>query len=485
LSLTVCMPNKEKNSTKPKPSPASNARKLQQPVDVPTDPYRLKAEDIVPLSKEVNPSHIVVKDVNEIEFNKKEELNEQPPKPLKKSQFPPLSETKPDPTLPPGSAWDEPLPKELLQAPMKEENETKNQLKEEKKEKTKEMPVVPTKDGPLPKSQSQEIVNEGEGGVVPLKEKNSPRSAKPSPASNAPRRLQQSVDTKDDNNINKVKAEDIVVNPPHIIVKEYNEMESIKNDDEVNEQPLKKSQFPPLTETIPDPVLPLDSAWTEPLSKEVLQAPMKEESETKTQIKEEKKERPKEMPVVPTKDGPLPRDQLPEPEEIEIEEGEGEKVKDKIEAKSKDKIEENKNKMEENKNKMKTKVIIEVIKIEEVQPKKDKIEEAKEIVNETKEYVKEKAMDVAEKAGNVAEKIETKIEEGADTAKKELINLKDKTKEQLHNIKEITKDKLEDIKDATKDKIEDIKEATKEKLEVTKEKLEDLKEVTKEKIRRS
>jgi len=205
---------------------------------------------------------------------------------------------------------------------MKEENEIKTQLKEEKKEKTKEISVVPTKDGPLPKPQSQEIEKEGEGGVMPIKEKNSQKSSKPSPASNAPRRLQQPVDTKDDTN--KVKAEDIIVNPPHIIVKEINEMESIKNDDEVNEKPLKplkKSQFPPLTKIVPDPVLPLDSAWTEPLSKEVLEAPMKEESETKTQIKEEKKEKTKEMPVVPTKDGPLPKDQLPQPQEIEEDEG--------------------------------------------------------------------------------------------------------------------------------------------------------------------
>jgi len=303
------MPNKEKNSTKPsKKSPAITAsRKLQQPVDNKDDNYRLKADDVVvPISKELNPSHIVVKDVNEIELNQEEtnEIQEQN-KPIKKSQFPPLTETKPDPALPSGSAWMEPLSNEVLMAPMKEANkdENGNSEKNDKNIPKENKEVIATKSGPILKPQIES---------TPINNTNLNQDTyyqdtykQPTPPASPP--SGRTTRTTTTTNATETKFMEHEVNPPKLIIKEKEEEEIVPQEPA---KPLKPYEFPPLpsTDTSPTnnksnvtiipsnviPTVPTSSVWSNPLPESIttpdpVVRTLEKEPETKNQPKEEKK----------------------------------------------------------------------------------------------------------------------------------------------------------------------------------------------------
>jgi len=298
------MPNKEKNSTKPsKPSPAAASRKVQQPVDNKDDNYRLKDDVVEPLSKEVNPSHIVVKDVSQIELIKETNEMQEQPKPFKKSQFPPLSETKPDPALPSTSAWTEPLSKEVLRAPMKETNkdENGNSEKVEKNMTPKEnKEIIPSKDGPILKPQVESTpVNNTNLNQDTYKESTPPAS----PPSGRTRTITTQMTT-----TNRVESKFIEheINPPKLIIREKEEEEEIQQEPL---KPFKPYEFPPLPSTdtnsnnnsnvtiIPSnviPTIPASSVWTNPLPQTIttpdpVVRTLEKEPETKNQPKEEKK----------------------------------------------------------------------------------------------------------------------------------------------------------------------------------------------------
>jgi len=418
------MPNKEKNQFAPK--------KVQQ-IDTKEDNYRLKAADIVePLSTEINPSHIVVKDVDEVESN----VEQQPSKPLKKSQFPPLTETKPDSSLPLGAAWNEPLSKEILKAPMKEASSKENENMDTEAAPKANVEIIPTKSGPIIKTQTEPT------SVTSNLQEDTYKQ--PSPT------LPLSTLT-----ITKTtKLFESEINPPKLLIKKVEEDEEIVPQEP--SRPLKPHEFPPLpTDTktansvsiVPSnvvPNVPISSVWTNPLPQTIttpdpIVRSLEKESDTKNQPKEEKKDKYKDILVVPTKDGPLPKDQIVQTQEVETKESEVVLVLEK----PKEPKEKAKEKMIKTKNKVKTKA------------------------SETKEHIKEKTVDLKEKAENVAKRIETKIEQGAESTKEHLIHLKDTTKEKLHNMKEVAKDKFEDAKEVAKEKFEDAKEVAKEKFDET------------------
>lgn len=412
------MPNKEKNQFAPK--------KVQQ-IDTKEDSYRLKAEDIVvPLSKEINPSHIVVQDVDEVESD----VEQQPSKPLKKSQFPPLTETKPDTALPLGAAWNEPLSKEVLRAPMKEASSKDNEKIDNEVAPKENVEIIATKSGPIIKTQTEPTATSNSTQEDTYKQ--------PSPPSTPP--LKTITITK--------TTKEPEINPPKLLIKKVEE-EIVPQEPS---KPLKPHEFPPLpTDTktangvsiVPSnvvPNVPISSVWINPLPQTIttpdpIVRSLEKESDTKNQPKEEKKDKNKDILVVPTKDGPLPKDQIVQSQEVESKESQVEKPKE-----PKEKAKE---KMIETKNKVKTKA------------------------SETKEHIKEKTVDLKEKAETVAKRIETKIEQGAESTKEHLIHLKDTTKEKLHNMKEVAKDKFEDAKEVAKDKFEVAKEVTKEKFDET------------------
>jgi len=359
------MPTKEKNN---KPSKASSVltapRRVQQPIDVKDDNYRLKVADIIPLSKEVNPSHVIVKDVSGSK-EEEEQMVQQSPKPLKKSQFPPLTETKPDPSLPSTSAWAEPLPKEVLQAPMREtsnQDGTSSSAKTDSLKENKE-PVVPTKDGPIPKTQAVTSLDN-------LKE-STPPSSPPWPAT-------KSISKKTEKTENNYQEE--------VEVEEVEEVEEEEEEEEEEEapKPLLPSEFPPLPSTdntksnpssttiIPsnvNPAIPTDSVWINPIP-EAITTPdpvvrtLEKEPEIKSPVKEEKKQTTINILVIPTKDGPLTKSQLlPQGEREEDQEDLVEKVKEKTEVivektkeKTKEKIEETKKFAKEKKEQTKGKL---------------------------------------------------------------------------------------------------------------------------------
>jgi len=523
------MPNKEQQSTKAsKASPRSAftaPRRLQQPVEIKDDNYRLKAEDILqPLSNEVNPSHIVVKDVSEIESLKDEVEELQPSKPLTRSQFPPLTETKPDPSgLTSGSAWAEPLSTEILKAPMREAPNKENGITEKIDNSPKKESVVPSKDGPIPKTQTESVQADRPPSRPPSQNSASiPRTvmSSPPPLPTPPHLLNNTPIKSNTELLPENKSTEI--NPSKIIIKKAEETTFTKMP---KQKSIKSHEFPPLPSTdttsssnvsiVPSnavSAVPIESVWDNPLPSAistpdpVVHTIEKEKEPENRTLKEEKKERNRE-PVVPTKQGPLPKDQLEgdtlddEEETEQIEETQD--IKDKMEITK----ELGKEKLEITKDVAKEKMEIakEVTK-NVANETKEYIKEnalvAKEVVinksKETTEYLKEKAMDAKElvketlevgkeKAENAAKIIESKVEEGAEMAKDKLIDLKEKTKETLSNAKdlavekaELAKEKLEDVVDATKEKLEDAVDATKEKLEdvvdATKEKLEEASE---------
>jgi len=536
------MPNKEQQSTKAsKASPRSAftaPRRLQQPVEIKDDNYRLKAEDILqPLSSEVNPSHIVVKDVSEIE-SLKDEMEVQPSKPLTRSQFPSLTETKPDPSgLISGSAWAEPLSTEVLQAPMKEAPNKENGITEkiDNSPKNKES-VVPSKDGPIPKTQAESAQTDRPPSRPPSQNSASiPRTvmSSPPPLPTPPHLLNNTPIKSNTELLPENKSTEI--NPSKIIIKKAEETTFTKMP---KQKSIKPHEFPPLpsTDTTSSssnvssvtsnvvPAVPIESVWDNPLPSAIstpdpiVHTIEKEKEPENRTLKEEKKERNKE-PVVPTKQGPLPKDQL-EGDTLDDEEEETEQIEETQDLKEKMEITKEAAKEKLEITKEAAKETLEITK----DVVKDKIEIAKEVTKnvanetkdfikenalvakelvinksqETKEYIKEKAMDAKElvketlevgkeKAENAAKLIETKVEEGAEMAKDKLIDLKEKTKETLSNAKdlavekaELAKEKLEDVVDATKEKLENAVDATKEKLEdvmdATKEKLDEASE---------
>jgi len=543
------MPNKEQQSTKAsKASPRSAftaPRRLQQPVEIKDDNYRLKAEDILqPLSSEVNPSHIVVKDVSEIE-SLKDEMEVQPSKPLTRSQFPSLTETKPDPSgLISGSAWAEPLSTEVLQAPMKEAPNKENGITEkiDNSPKNKES-VVPSKDGPIPKTQAESAQTDRPPSRPPSQNSASiPRTvmSSPPPLPTPPHLLNNTPIKSNTELLPENKSTEI--NPSKIIIKKAEETTFTKMP---KQKSIKPHEFPPLpsTDTTSSssnvssvtsnvvPAVPIESVWDNPLPSAIstpdpiVHTIEKEKEPENRTLKEEKKERNKE-PVVPTKQGPLPKDQLmenwnlQEGDTLDDEEEETEQIEETQDLKEKMEITKEAAKEKLEITKEAAKETLEITK----DVVKDKIEIAKEVTKnvanetkdfikenalvakelvinksqETKEYIKEKAMDAKElvketlevgkeKAENAAKLIESKVEEGAEMAKDKLIDLKEKTKETLSNAKdlavekaELAKEKLEDVVDATKEKLENAVDATKEKLEdvmdATKEKLDEASE---------
>jgi len=262
------MPNKEKNQLAPK--------KVQQ-IDTKEDNYRLKAKDIVePLSKERNPSHIVVKDVDEVESNVEEQQH-----PLTKSQFPPLTETKPDSSLPLGAAWNEPLSKEVLQAPMKEASSKENEKVDTEPAPKANVEIIATKSGPIIKTQTEPT------SATSIQEDT---YKQPSPPTTPPLHtitITKTTKTKiEKKSIKKVEEEEIVPQEPG--------------------RPFKPHEFPPLptdTKTANSvsivssnvvPNVPISSVWINPLPQTIttpdpIVRSLEKESDTKNQPKEEKK----------------------------------------------------------------------------------------------------------------------------------------------------------------------------------------------------
>jgi len=100
------------------------------------------------------------------------------------------------------------------------------------------------------------------------------------------------------------------------------------------------------------PNVPISSVWINPLPQTIttpdpIVRSLEKESDTKNQPKEEKKDKNKDILVVPTKDGPLPKDQIVQTQEVETKESEVEKPKEPKEKAKKNTI--------ETKNKVKTK----------------------------------------------------------------------------------------------------------------------------------
>lgn len=81
------------------------------------------------------------------------------------------------------------------------------------------------------------------------------------------------------------------------------------------------------------PNVPISSVWINPLPQTIttpdpIVRSLEKESDTKNQPKEEKKDKNKDILVVPTKDGPLPKDQIVQTQEVETKESEVEKPKE-------------------------------------------------------------------------------------------------------------------------------------------------------------
>jgi len=226
--------------------------------------------------KEINPPKIIVEPTPKEEPKQKEHQA-----PFRKADFPPLSESKPDP-LPPTSAWAEPLPKEILAAPMEEES--------------------------IQSSQEISSVSEND-------------------ANHHEETINQAI-------INDVTAEKIVelspgslldTNPPHILIIQKEERPLPRPQ---RQKPLISSSFPPLpTDSSSSsgrassiaPSVPADSVWitnslpTNMMTPDPVKRKMEMEPEPKNLCapplpQEQKFTKEMPSPVIPTRDGPLPKD---------------------------------------------------------------------------------------------------------------------------------------------------------------------------------